>query len=105
VIDGAVAESWYLKGFYDNALQKDQEALRDIEATSFPNEEAKDVAVAGVYQHMGTISERLHQYADVIAYEKASIALGNRTVQENFICYAYEELKDYDAAIRACSTS
>lgn len=105
VIDRAVADSWYMKGFYDNALQKDHEALRDIDATSFPNEEAKDLAVAGVYQHMGRIYERLHQYADVIAYEEASIAVGNKTEQEYFVCYAYEMLKDYGAAIQACSRS
>jgi tetratricopeptide (TPR) repeat protein len=103
VVDKAVAESWHLKGFHDNALQKDQEALRDIEATSFPSEEERYLAVAGVYQHMGEIYGGLRQYADMIAYEQAATALGNRTEQEYFVCYAYYQLKEYDHAIRACA--
>ena len=103
VIDKAVAKSWRLKGFYDNALQKDQEALRDIEATSFPNEAERYLAVAGVYQHMGEIYSGLHQYADMIAYEEAATALGNKTEQEYFVCYAHYQLKDYDDAIRTCA--
>jgi tetratricopeptide (TPR) repeat protein len=103
VIDKTVAESWYVKGFYDNALQKDRQALRDIEAMSFPSEEEKSLAIAGVYQKMGDTYSKLNQHADMIAYEEAAVALGNKTEQEYYICYGYYQLKDYDNAIRTCT--
>jgi tetratricopeptide (TPR) repeat protein len=103
VIDKAVAESWYVKGFYDNALKKDQEALKDVEATAFPGEEEKDLAVAGIYDYIGGTYNKLNQYADMIAYEKAAVALGDRTDGEHFTCYGYYRLKDYDAAVQWCT--
>jgi putative IMPACT (imprinted ancient) family translation regulator len=103
VIDKAVSESWYLKGFYDNAMSKDQEALKDVESTAFPSEEDKDLAVAGIYENIGGVHNKLNQYADMIAYEQAAIALGNVTDDEHFICYGYFRLKDNDAAVRACT--
>ncbi|MGB7255646.1 MAG: hypothetical protein WBC94_18815 [Xanthobacteraceae bacterium] len=103
VIDKAVSESWYLKGFYDNALQKDREALADAEAATFPGQEEKDVAVAGIYEYIGGDYNKLNQYADMIAYEKAAIALGNDTEDQHFICYGYYRLKAYDDAVRACT--
>jgi tetratricopeptide (TPR) repeat protein len=105
VIDQAVSQSWYMKGFYDNALKKDQEAISDAEAATFPSEEERDVALAAIYQHVGEIYERLNQYPDMIAYEKAAIALGNKAENEYFICYGYYRLKDYDDAVRACTKS
>jgi tetratricopeptide (TPR) repeat protein len=103
VIDKAVSESWYLKGFYDNALSKEREALKDVEFTAFPSEEDKDLAVAGIYEYIGGIYNKLNQYADMIAYEQAAIVLGNVTDDEHFICYGYFRLKDNDAAVRACT--
>jgi tetratricopeptide (TPR) repeat protein len=43
------------------------------------------------------------QHADMIAYEEAAVALGNKTEQEYYICYGYYQLKDYDNAIRTCT--
>jgi tetratricopeptide (TPR) repeat protein len=103
VIDQAVAESWYVKGFYDNALEKHRQALRDVEDTAFPTEEEKDLAIAGVYKSVGKTLERLGQYTDMIAYEEAAIALGGRTDDEYYICYGYNHLKDYDSAVRTCT--
>jgi tetratricopeptide (TPR) repeat protein len=103
VIDEAVSESWYLKGFYDNALKKDQEALKDAGSTAFPSEEAKDLALAEIYEYTGGTYNKLNEYADMIAYEQAAIALGNITAEEHFICYGYFRLKDNDAAIQACT--
>jgi tetratricopeptide (TPR) repeat protein len=103
VIDKAVSESWYVKGFYDNALQKDREALKDVEATVFPGEQEKDLAVAGIYDYIGGTYNKLNQYADMIAYEKAAVALGDRTDSEHLICYGYYQLRDYDAAVEWCT--
>ena len=103
VVDKVVAESWYVKGIYDNALKKNQEALKDVEATEFPGEEEKDLAVAGIYDHIGGTYNKLNQLADTIAYEKAALALGNKTDGEHFICYAYWQLKDYGAAAQWCT--
>jgi tetratricopeptide (TPR) repeat protein len=103
VIDRAVSESWYAKDFYDNALKKDQQALKDIEVTAFPTEEEKDLAIAAIYGHLAKVSDNLHQYADMAAYEEAAIALSGKTTNEHFICYAYYQLKNYDHALRACT--
>lgn len=103
VIDKAVAVSWWTKGFYDNSMQKDLETLKDIEAMNFPDEEAKDLAVADVYGYLAGDDDQLHQYADMIAYEKAAVTLGGKTGYEHLICYGYYQLKDYDDAVRACS--
>ena len=99
----AVAASWYVKGFYDNALKKNQDAVKDVEVTAFPAEEEKDLALAHIYGSIAEIYERLNQYADMIAYEKAAIELGGKNGEEHFICYGYYRLKDYDDAIQACT--
>ena len=64
VIDKAVSELWYLKGFYDSAVKKDREALNDVEAATFPSQEEKDLAVAGIYEYIGGDYNKLNQYAD-----------------------------------------
>jgi tetratricopeptide (TPR) repeat protein len=103
VINEAVAQSWYRKGFYDNALEKHRQALKDIEDVAFPTEEEKDLNIAGIYKFMGEAYERLGQYADMIAYEQAAIELGGKTGDEHFICFGYYRLKDYDEAVRTCT--
>jgi tetratricopeptide (TPR) repeat protein len=103
VIDMLVAESWSRKGFYDNAVQKDEEALRDIESMPFPGEEEKYLAIAGVYEHMADLANKLHRYVDMVAYEEAAIAIGNKIGQDHGVCFAYYQLKDYDNAVRSCT--
>jgi tetratricopeptide (TPR) repeat protein len=103
VIDKAVAESWYRKGFYDNALKKNLEALKAVEATAFPGEEGKLLAISGIYENIASTYERLNQYPDMIAYEKAAVAVGGKTGHEHLVCYGYYKLKDYDGAVRACT--
>lgn len=105
VIDKLIARSWHVKGFYDNALQKYREALQDIEAMPFPSEEEKFLAIADVYQDMADTFSKLHQYADMIAYEEAAVELGNKTELQHYICYGYYQLKDYDNAVRTCTTA
>jgi tetratricopeptide (TPR) repeat protein len=102
MVDKMVAYSWYRKGFYDNALTKSQEALDDIARATFPSEEEKDLAVAGIYEQLARIYDKLHQYADMAAYQEAALGLAGKTSQEFYICYAYYRLKEYDNALRAC---
>src|SRR5262249_24416929 len=39
----------------------------------------------------------------MIAYQKAAIAVGDKTTNAHFICYGYYQLKAYDDAMRACT--
>jgi len=103
VIDNAVSQSWYMKGFYDNAMQKDREALAAVAATQFPTEEEKALAQANIYENIAGTYNKGGQYASMIAYEKAAIALGGPTQYEYLICYGFYRLKDYDEAMRSCS--
>jgi tetratricopeptide (TPR) repeat protein len=103
MIDEAVAESWRTKGFYDNALQKEREALRDVETMAFPSKQEKNLAIANIYQNIAETYSKLNQHVDLIAYEKAAIALGSKTEMEYFICYGYYQLKDYADAIDTCT--
>ena len=105
VIDSLVAQSWYRKGFYDNALTKAREALKDIDAATFPSAAEKDRAIAGIVEQIGAVYGHLGQYADMIAYEQAAVSLGDVTREEQYICYGYYQLKDYDDAIRFCTRS
>ncbi|HEX3441899.1 MAG TPA: hypothetical protein VHT93_16285 [Pseudolabrys sp.] len=103
VIDNAVSQSWYMKGFYDNAMQKDREALAAVEAAEFPTEEEKALAQADIYQNFAGTYNKGGQYTSMIAYEKAAIELAGPTQYEYLICYGFYRLKDYDEAVRSCS--
>jgi hypothetical protein len=103
--DKLVAASWYQKGYYDNAILKEKEALKDAAAMAFPGEEEKDLAIAGIYKELARIYDQAHLYVEMIAAEKASIALGGPNSLEHFICYGYYKLKSYDAARQACDAA
>ena len=103
VIDRAVSNSWYAKGFYDNALKKDQEALQDVEEMAFPGEEEKDAAVAGIYESVAADYNKMNQYPQMIAYEDAAVMLGGRRDYEHLVCYGYYRLKDYARTITTCT--
>lgn len=103
LIDEAVSESWYAKGFYDNALKKDKEALKDVETTVFPSEDEKVLAVAGIFNDMAAVYNKLNEATKMVAYEKAAVGLGRGNGSQVFICYGYYRLKAYQKAIAACS--
>ena len=105
VIDYVLAESWFVKGFYDNALLKDADALKDVAATSFPGEEEKDLALASIYEHSGRVYNGSNQYIGMITSIRASIQMDGQSIREHFICYAYYQLKDNNAALRACTVA
>jgi tetratricopeptide (TPR) repeat protein len=103
IIDLAVADSWYNKGFYDNSLKKSEEALKDLQATSFPSGEEKDLTIAKIYTSISKIYGKLGSYAQMIAYDEAAIALGGRNEREHSICYGYYQLRQFDEALPACA--
>jgi tetratricopeptide (TPR) repeat protein len=105
VIDRAVAESWYAKGFYDNAIKKYQEARKDIEHASFPNEEERALALSAIYDDLAGGYNKVNQYVEMIAYEKAALLLGGKARGEPLICYGYYKLKHYEAAVQACTAA
>jgi len=103
IIDQAVAISWTTKGFYDNALAKYTEALADAASTRFPSEDEEHRAIGSIYEDLADIAgNKLHRYEDMITYERAAIAHGVFR-NEHYICYANHALKQYDAAIQACT--
>jgi tetratricopeptide (TPR) repeat protein len=105
VIDKLVAQSWRAKGFYDNALEKERQALKDIEVAAFPSQTEKDLAIAGVYESMAAAFDRLDQYSDMTAHEKAATALGGGAGFRHLICYGYDKLKSFETAVRECTSA
>jgi tetratricopeptide (TPR) repeat protein len=102
-VDKLVAKSWLQKAFYDNALHKAKEALQDIKNTAFPDEAAKDLAVAGVLETIALVDDDLGEYRDMIANEEQAVTLGDKIVEERYICSRYYTIRDYAASIRACT--
>ncbi|HVY19413.1 MAG TPA: hypothetical protein VHA70_04940 [Bauldia sp.] len=103
VIDRLVAQSWYMKGNYQNAIQKGREALSDIAIARFPSEEERDVAAADALALVAAAHSQLGDGANTIAYRQAAISLGDKTELEQPVCYNYYYLKAYDDAIRSCT--
>jgi tetratricopeptide (TPR) repeat protein len=102
VIDRALSLSWYLKGFYDNSLKKDEDALKDMEATQFPSEAEKDLARADILEGLAGTYNKLNRYEDMIAFQQAAVAVGGITDTEHLECYGYYQLQDYRTAIEVC---
>jgi tetratricopeptide (TPR) repeat protein len=100
--DELVALSWRVKGFYDNEVTKDKEALVDANATKFPSEAEKNAAISQIYEDISEAYAYRNQYIDEIAFEKAAVSLG-ATWDEHYICHGYYELKRYDEAVQACT--
>lgn len=103
VIDRLVADRWFAKGFFDNAVTKDNEALKDVERTTFASDDDKAAAISGLYEDIARASDDLHHYSDMIAYEKAAIAVGGPTTFEHLACFGYYKLKAYKRAIAECT--
>jgi hypothetical protein len=104
VIDRALGESWRQKGVYEAAAKKTQKALQDaMNASFFPNEEARDAALGLIYGDMAGQAARLSQYVDLIAYETAAVKTGGPNSYEQAICYGFYQLKQVAEAVRSCS--
>ena len=105
MIDKLLTRSWLQKGYYDNALMKAGDALKDIAAATFPGEAEKDQAMAGIYTLMSDAYIKLGQYPAAIAAAQAAVALGDRNDKDHIACYGYEKLLAYDAALEACNAT
>jgi len=105
MIDKLLALSWLKKGYYDNAVTKAQDALKDIAATTFPGEAEKSRAMADVYMLMSDAYADLGQYPASIATAQAGMVLGDRDENDHIPCYSYGKLLAYDAALEACNAA
>ncbi|MGX7873801.1 tetratricopeptide repeat protein [Mesorhizobium sp. ORM6] len=103
VIDAVVAQSWYWKGFYDNAISKNREALADIAKSEFPDDAARDLATSTIYLQMLDPFSYQSRFDDVVAYTRAALDLGNQVDWEHYICYAYHEKREYEKALPDCT--
>ena len=104
-IDEALGKSWYLKGFYDNALAKYESALEGVRAAPFPSAAEKDLELGGIYEELGRTQDKLHHYGDMIDAVKAALVLKGQTDLEHYICVGYYRLKDNAAAVAACTAT
>jgi tetratricopeptide (TPR) repeat protein len=106
VLDDIAARVWAQIGNTANAEKKFQEALSDIEHTSFPDEARKDIATAWVYDEMTAVADKNSQFVDIIAYQDASNLVGGRNHGDTpyYKCYAYYRLKHYAAAVQECTS-
>jgi tetratricopeptide (TPR) repeat protein len=92
-----------VKQAYPQALQKDEEALRDLSAFAFPDEEAKDRAYAKLFEALAGTYNKLNQYDKEIAYETAAVAYGGPSPYEHLICNAYIQMQAFQEAVDACT--
>jgi tetratricopeptide (TPR) repeat protein len=103
VIDAVVAQSWYWKGYFDNAISKNREALADIEKSEFPDDAARDLATSTIYAQMLDPLSYQSRFDEVVAYARAALDLGNQVDWEHYICYAYHQKREYEQALPECT--
>jgi hypothetical protein len=75
ILDTAAGDVWKAAAHYENAETKYQHALQDIAATSFPDEEARDLAMAMVYDRLAGVADETKEHVKEIAYTEAAVAL------------------------------
>lgn len=105
VIDDITARVWARLNNPVNVDQKFKEALADIERTSFPSDDEKDIAIATVYDHMAWDSRTTLQYSKVIAYHDAAntVAGINHGGTQYLKCFALYKLGRFQEAVEECS--
>jgi len=103
IIDLAVAESWRMKKFPQNAFSKLNEAIKDLDNTKFPSEEERDQALAKIYTAMVRVHASADDYPQTATYEEAAIKLGGSNGAEEYGCYAYFQLKLLRRAVDFCT--
>jgi len=117
VIDELAAVTWNHKLLFDNSIAKMEEALHDLESTTFPDQGEKNGEMAYIYNQLAMYSDlknkylsRLRQrghlndtYVDMIVYQTAAAMLSKSTRNEHLACYGYAQLRLYEDAIRSCS--
>lgn len=103
VIDFLAGLSWGARNDVADAMQKYEEALRDISFAGFPDEAARDQAYAAIFEALAGGYNKLHQYEKEIAYESAAVAYGGPSAYQHLICNAYIQMQSYQAAADACT--
>lgn len=103
VIDALVAKSWFIKGFYDNAITKYKEALAHLPATRFPTPEQRDLATANIYEALAEIYARYHRPAEMVDAAAAALTLGGKASNQIYLCFGNFQIKQYDQAVEECS--
>ncbi|PZM14404.1 hypothetical protein CPY51_11590 [Rhizobium tubonense] len=103
LIDKLVGRSWLQKGSPENALTKYKEALQHLNSATFPSEGQKYSAVANIQETLVRIYSAQKQYDDMIASAKAALDAGGNDFNRVQLCFAYYQLKKYDAAIAECT--
>ncbi len=103
MIDDLVALSWGVKNDKADAIQKSEEALRDVVFATFPNEESKDLEYADIFEDLAGNYSKLNRYREVIAYETAALAFGGPRPYQHLICNAYVQMQSYQEAVDACT--
>jgi hypothetical protein len=110
VLDDMTARVWSELGYPTNANQanvdqKFKEALSDAERTTFPNEEERDIAIAGIFDDMTQVARNYNQYVRIIAYHDAANAVGgtNHGGKQFFKCFAYFKLNHFQDAVEECT--
>jgi tetratricopeptide (TPR) repeat protein len=103
IIDAVVAQSWYWKGFPDNAISKNREALADIARSEFPDDAARDLATSTIYLQMLDPLSYQSRFDEVVAYTRAALDLGNQVDKAYYICYAYHQKRAYEEALPECT--
>jgi len=73
-----------------------------MKAAEFPSEEERAAGAATIYNHIAGVYYWTKRYDEMIVYENAAVALGDR-MNADRICYGYYQLNDDDGAIRECS--
>ncbi len=105
VLDDITARIWAELDYSANVDQKFKEALSDAERTPFPNEEEKDIAIAGIFDDMTQAARNANQYVKIIAYHDAANAVGgiNHGGRQYFKCFAYFKLNHFQDAVDECT--
>jgi hypothetical protein len=101
-ISGAV---WRDGASWENAETKYLQALRDLDAAPFADPELNAFARAEIYDGLALTYKGSAQFAKVLAYRNAAVALaGDANADLRYLqCYAYWRLKRYDDANRVCA--
>jgi tetratricopeptide (TPR) repeat protein len=104
--DFLTGDVWWWDRHYDNAETKYQHALQDVAATPFPDEEARDMKLAEIYDRLAELAFATSQFGKVITYTDAAIAYGGYASggYQYYECLAYFKMGLYRAGVEACTT-
>jgi len=105
VIDDITARIWAELGNSANVDQKFKEALDDLERTTFPNDEEKGIAQAGILDDMTQVARNANQYLQIITYHDAANTVGgiNHGGQQYFKCFSFFKLQRFQDAVDECT--